>query len=616
MGEQIVNRINNNEDKKEYISQLLKDIEALDIMLKNGLFEETPIHIGAEQEFCLVDESWEPSDQGVEILKDLDDPHFTSELNRYNLELNLEPVALGGGCFLELHEQLNRLLAHAKETAGKHKAKVILTGILPTISYKYLDYKYMTPSKRYRVLNEAIKAIRKDDIELHIKGVDEVNLHHDTILYEGCNTSFQAHLQIAPGDFVESYNWAQAIAGPVLSICTNSPLLLGKELWEETRIALFTQSVDTRSSTFILNEKESRVSFGNDWVSGSITDFYKDAVINFRSLVTTTFETDSLTELEAGRIPRLRALSLHNGTTYRWNRLCYGVTNGKPHVRIENRYMPSGPTTDDEIANMMFWVGLMHGRPKAYDAIHSKMDFKDVISNFFNAARYGMGAQFYWDGKLISSKELLLDHFLPMAFRGLYSMNVEPRDAEHYLSIIEKRIRSHSGSRWMVKSYRKLRKDKKIPEALRILVATMYERQEKKYTVDAWQLCRGDEYQTPEDRITVGDRMNTKTITAQDIDSAELVLKMMLWKNIHHTPILDDDLNLVGLLTWTDVKKYVDHPELQNQNIKEIMQKDLITITDDTLLKDAEALMEKKNIHCLPVVKEKKLVGIITSNDF
>ena len=201
MGEQIVNRINNNEDKKEYISQLLKDIEALDIMLKNGLFEETPIHIGAEQEFCLVDESWEPSDQGVEILKDLDDPHFTSELNRYNLELNLEPVALGGGCFLELHEQLNRLLAHAKETAGKHKAKVILTGILPTISYKYLDYKYMTPSKRYRVLNEAIKAIRKDDIELHIKGVDEVNLHHDTILYEGCNTSFQAASSNSPRRF-------------------------------------------------------------------------------------------------------------------------------------------------------------------------------------------------------------------------------------------------------------------------------------------------------------------------------------------------------------------------------------------------------------------------------
>ena len=202
------------------------------------------------------------------------------------------------------------------------------------------------------------------------------------------------------------------------------------------------------------------LAFGNDWVTGSITDFYKDAVINFRSLVTTTFDTDSLTQLKEGTIPKLRALSLHNGTTYRWNRLCYGITDGKPHVRIENRYMPSGPTTKDEIANMMLWVGLMHGRPKAFNEIHTKMNFKDVKSNFFNAARYGMAAQFYWDGKLISSQQLLLDHLLPMAYRGLYSMNIEPRDAEHYLSIIENRIRSNTGSRWMVKAYQKIKTGK------------------------------------------------------------------------------------------------------------------------------------------------------------
>lgn len=615
MGEHIVNKIKNDKDKTEYINQLLRDIEALDHMLKKGMFQQKPIHVGAEQEFCLVNENWNPSDMGVEILKEINNDYFTSELNRYNLELNLDPFKLEGTCFSEMHEQLKSLLELAKKAAGKHNAKIILTGILPTISYKYLDYKYMTPVKRYRVLNEAIKAIRKDDIELHIKGVDEINLHHDTILYEGCNTSFQSHLQIDPENFADTYNWAQAIAGPVLSICTNSPLLLGKELWEETRIALFTQSVDTRSSTFILNEKESRVSFGNEWVTGSITDFYKNAVINFRSLVTTTFETDSLTQLEKGIIPKLRALSLHNGTTYRWNRLCYGITDGQPHVRIENRYIPSGPTTDDEIANMMLWVGIMQGKPKEFDEIHTKMNFEDVKSNFFNAARYGMAAQFYWDGKLISSQQLLLDHLLPMAFRGLYSMNIAPKDAEHYLSIIENRVRSNTGSRWMVKAYRKLKQEKHPPEALKVLVATMYKRQAKKYAIDAWQLPRGDEYATPANMITVGERMNTKTITAQDIDSAELILKMMLWKNIHHTPILDDDLNLVGLLTWTDVKKYLDHPEKHDQNIRKIMQTKLITAPQEMLLSDAAKLMEEKKINCLPVVKEKKLVGIITSND-
>jgi CBS domain-containing protein len=615
MGEHRVNKITNTEEKTIYIDQLLKDIEALDHMLKQGMFQNQPIHIGAEQEFCLVNDLWEPSDLGVEILAEIKDEHFTSELNRYNLELNLDPLQLGGTCFSELHHKLNELLTKAKEAAKHHNAKIILTGILPTVSEKYLAYEYMTPVERYAVLNDAIKSIRKDDIELHIKGVDEVNLHHDTILYEGCNTSFQSHLQIDPSDFMESYNWAQAIAGPVLSICTNSPLLMGKELWEETRIALFTQSVDTRASTFILNEKESRVGFGNDWVTGSITDFYKEAIVNFRSLITTSFETDSMADIKKGKVPKLRALSLHNGTTYRWNRLCYGITNGAPHVRIENRYIPSGPTTDDEIANMMFWVGLMRGRPKKFDDIHEKMDFKDIKSNFFNAARYGMAAQFYWEGKLISSQQLLLDEFLPMAFRGLYSMNVAPKDAEHYLSIIEKRIRTNTGSRWMINAFRKLIKERTVPEALKSLVATMYERQGKRYTVDAWRLPRGDEYETPEERLTVGDRMSTKIITAQDIDSTELVLKMMLWRDIHHTPILDDNLDLTGLLTWTDVQKYLGDPKLSKQGIRDIMQKEVITAPPEMLLVEAKNLMIAKKIGCLPVMKEKKLVGIITSND-
>jgi CBS domain-containing protein len=202
-----------------------------------------------------------------------------------------------------------------------------------------------------------------------------------------------------------------------------------------------------------------------------------------------------------------------------------------------------------------------------------------------------------------------------MAFRGLYSMNIEPRDAEHYLSIIEKRIRTHNGSRWMINSYRKLRKDHKIPEALKILVATMYDRQEKRYSIDAWQLSRGDEYQIPDREICVGDRMNTRTITAQDIDSAALVLKMMLWKKIHHAPILDNDLNLAGLLSWTDVEHYHNHPEEYPRSIKEIMKTELITVTEDVPLKKAKSLMKEHKIHCLPVVREKKLVGIITSND-
>ncbi len=615
MGELNVKKITGDEDKVGYIDQLLTDIEALEYMLENKMFMKAPYHIGAEQEFCLTNENWEPTNKADEIIRDIDDPHFTPELTLYNLEINLDPVILKDRCFSDLHKQLNELLDKARLSAAKYGSKVILTGILPTVDTKFLGMSYMTPLKRYRVLNEAIKDIRKDDIELHIKGVDEVNLHHNTILYEGCNTSFQSHLQIDPDNFADTYNWAQAISGPILSICANSPMLMGQELWEETRIALFAQSVDTRASTFILNEMESRVAFGNDWVSGSVADYYKDAVIRFRSLITTDFETDSMSLLQSGQTPKLRALSLHNGTIYKWNRLCYGVKDNVPHLRIENRYMPSGPTTEDEIANMMLWVGVMMGRPKAFDKIHQKMNFKDIKGNFFNAARYGMAAQFHWDGKLVSSHELLLDHFLPMAFRGLYSMGIAPRDAEHYLSIIENRIRSHNGSRWMIKAFRKLKESYKTPDALKILVATMHEREEKRYTVDVWQLPRGDEYVIPQDRLTVKDRMNTKTMTAQENDSAELVLKMMLWKNIHHAPILDHNLDLSGLLTWTDVQNYIDDPGMLKESIRSLMTKDLITVSSETPLIEAKELMAANSINCLPVVDGKKLIGIITTND-
>ncbi|WP_299533598.1 CBS domain-containing protein [Ulvibacterium sp.] len=615
MGELQVEKLSGNPDKIQYINQLIKDIHALEKLLENDAFEKKVTRIGVEQEFCLVNKHWGPSDKALEILKELDNNYFTSELALYNLEINLDPLELRNTCFSELHQDLEAHLEKVKKVAEKYKNKVMLTGILPTIGTRHLKLEYMTPLKRYKVLNEAIKDIRKDDIELHIKGVDELNLRHDSILYEGCNTSFQAHLQIDPDDFANTYNWAQAIAGPVLSICTNSPLLMGRELWEETRIALFAQSVDTRASTFILNEKEARVGFGNDWARGSVADFFKDSVIRFRSLLTTSFESDSLAEIEAGKVPRLKALKLHNGTVYKWNRLCYGTNDGLPHIRIENRYLPSGPTTEDEIANMMLWVGLMMGRPKTFDNIHTKMDFKDVKGNFFNAARYGMAAQFYWNGERISSHDLLLDHLLPMAFRGLYSMKVEPADAERYLSVIERRIRSKNGSRWMVEGFRKLKKDHKTPDALRILTATMYERQEKGYDIDAWQLPRGDEYRTRKKHRTVGDIMSAKIITAQQSDSAELVLRMMEWKNIHHVPILNSNMDLSGLLTWTDVGHFLDEPDKLEERIESIMERDLITTTADTPLKEAKNIIESNQINCLPVVKGKKLIGIITSND-
>ena len=604
------------EERERYFERLLTDIEALEQMLQAGAFLKAPYHIGAEQEFCLVDRQWNPSKQAPEILEDLPDPHFTSELTRYNLEINLDPRPFEGTCFSDMHRQLNALLDEGQEAAEKHGNNIILTGILPTISTRYLKEEYMTPLDRYRILNESIKAVRGSHMELHIKGVDEVNLHHDSIMYEGCNTSFQAHLQIDPDKFADTYNWAQAIAGPLLSICANSPMLMGRELWEETRIALFTQSVDTRRSTFLLNERQPRVGFGVSWAKGSPADFFKENILRFRSLISTEFEPgDSLEQLAGGHFPKLTALNLLNGTVYPWNRLCYGLTDGRPHLRIENRYLPSGPTTSDEIANFALWAGVMMGRPKAWEDISEKMDFRDAKKNFFNAARYGMAAQFHWDGKIIPTRELLLDFFLPMAYHGLERMKVSKADAERYLKIIENRIQSHNGAVWMVETYRELRRSHNPPVALRLLTACLFNRSFKGYPVAAWKMACSSELTYKPKKLRVGDRMSTRIITAQEEDSAALVLHMMKWTGIHHVPVLNSANELSGLISWADVVPVLGRPEIYHTGIRQLMKSKLITTSQESPLAEAKALMRENGINCLPVVEGNTLVGILTSND-
>lgn len=614
MGELKVIKLTDKKDKANYIHQLLRDIEALDQMISEGLIEKEPIRMGAEQEFCLIDREFNPSHTALEVLKSINNESYTTEIGNFNLEINLDPLELKGDCFSKLAEELKSKLVHAEREAEKYNASILLTGILPTLALKHMTLENMTEIQRYFVLNEAISESRKENFEIHIKGVDELNLRQDTVMLEGCNTSFQMHLQIDPDEFTESYNWAQAISGPILSICTNSPLLFGQELWDETRIALFTQSVDTRANSFLLNEKQSRVSFGSEWTTGTASDIFKDNISRFRSLITAEYFKDSVDMLDNGEIPKLKALNLHNGTVYRWNRPCYGVGGGKPHLRIENRYIGSGPTISDEIANMMLWIGVMVGRPKAYDDIHLKMDFKDAKANFFNAARYGMATQFFWNNKYVPSHQLILEELLPMAYRGLYKMGVSPKDVEHYLTIIENRVNSYTGSQWMKISFRRLLNSMKTYEALQTLTAYMHEKQMKDFPVSTWNLL-GD--QTPpqfKDKRKVKHVMSTRIFSVDEKDSVELVMKMMQWKKIHHMPVINNERDLVGLLSWEDIKKMNDPKKLQNA-VNDIMVKELITIDQFEDLKIAEKLMVENNINCLPVVHGKRLVGILTSKD-
>ena len=249
----------------------------------------------------------------------------------------------------------------------------------------------------------------------------KLNIKHDSAMFESCNTSFQVHLQVRPDEFVRKYNIAQVLAGPVLAISVNSPLLFGKKLWSETRIALFQQTVDTRRVSEHLRDRSGRVMFGNDWVHDSMVELFKEDISRFRVMLMCDTDQDAMELIEKGKTPKLRALNIHNSTVYRWNRACYGISpNGKPHLRIENRVLPSGPTVADEVSNAAFWIGLMTGFEDYSQEVTKDFEFDHVKENFLTAARNGLGAKFTWKGgKKIGASELVSEVLLPIAREGL-----------------------------------------------------------------------------------------------------------------------------------------------------------------------------------------------------
>lgn len=615
MGEHNVKILDAKKARSVFIQHLVKDVQALEYMLQHDLIEKDIIRIGAEQEFCLVDSNWRPAINSGAILKAIDDVHFTTELARYNLEINLDPIPLQGDCFQQMAHQLNTLLKVAREKSEALDSKVVLTGILPTITQTELEFEYMTPNVRYWALNEQLKSIKGADFRLHLMGVDELSISHDSVLYEACNTSFQLHLQISPEDFVSSYNWAQAISGPILGIATNSPMLLGRELWSETRIALFKQSIDTRRASRALKDQQPRVKFGDKWISRSIAEIFKDDIAQHKIILSKDILTDSLSELKNGKAPKLHALNLHNSTVYRWNRPCYGVGNGKAHIRIENRYIPAGPTTIDEMANFALWVGLMIGRPAEFDSLPEVMDFRDAKSNFIKAARTGKDAILKWKGQPRTVQDLMLNELLPIAHIGLQKAGVSNEDREQLLGIIEARTTGQTGSEWQVTNYRRLKKSLSNDKALRLVTRAIHKNQSTNTPVHEWPPIEEDGYLKQKSHL-VGHIMSTMLFTVNENDSANLATQMMQWKDIHHVPVENSHGKLTGLLTWTHAQKFQQDSEQKSSlSVSDIMATEIITADPNTHILDAIKTMKQHEIGCLPVVNDGDLVGIITIKD-
>jgi CBS domain-containing protein/gamma-glutamyl:cysteine ligase YbdK (ATP-grasp superfamily) len=623
MGDHKVEAEVDQQKSQAFMKAVLEDLRALAFMLENDRVETGITRIGAEQEMFLVDRNLRPAPVSLEVLEHVNDSRLTTEIARFNLEANLEPLVLTGSCFSEMERELNAVIGLAREGAEACGADVLLSGILPTLQKSDLTLANLTPSPRYHELDRGVIRLRGGPFSIHIKGLDELQLTHDNIMMESCNTSFQVHFQSSAQEFVGHYNLAQAITAPVLAAAVNSPLLFGQRLWQETRVALFQHSTDARSRPQQARSQPTRVSFGDQWLEHSVIALFHDQILRFRPIMISQPDEDPFVVLRRGETPALSSLRMHNSTVWRWNRACYGVANGVAHLRIENRALPAGPTVIDEVANAAFFAGLMLALPQEYGDVARRMRFDDAKANFFRAARHGLDAQFNWiDGKRIGAAPLVLEQLLPLARQGLNKAGIEIAETDRYLGIIEERVRTRrTGARWILKSLRSMHDGRSREVSQQRLASAMLACQKTGEPVHRWPLVEAsDSNDWGQGYRTVGQFMSTDLFTVQPDDLIDLAASVMDWRHIRHVPVEDEAGRLVGLVTHRGLLHLligrIGEKGLGTITVREVMLPNPITVSPSTPTLTAIEIMRERRIGCLPVVESNQLVGIVTSYDF
>ncbi|WP_188191045.1 glutamate--cysteine ligase [Nonomuraea sp. SYSU D8015] len=455
MGRDVPVVVFSRDDRRKYREKVRRCLDVFAQMLRESRFElERPL-AGLEIELNIVDAAGEAAMRNTEVLAAIEQPDWATELGQFNIEINIEPQELSGDGPLRLENDVRARLNHAEERARSQGGHLVLVGILPTLREQDVHEGSLSANPRYRLLNEQIFAARGEDLHLCIEGVERLDTHADSVAPEAACTSVQLHLQVSPEAFAAHWNAAQAIAGAQVAAAANSPYLFGKELHRETRITLFEQATDTRPAELKAQGVRPRVWFGERWIT-SVFDLFEENVSYYPALLPLCEDEDPRAELEQGRIPQLHELTLHNGTIYRWNRPVYAVVNGMPHLRVENRVLPAGPSVADIAANAAFYYGLMRVLPYAERPIWSQMSFQAAEDNLAAAARHGLEARLYWPGMgEVPAAELILRRLLPMAHEGLARWGVNGPVADRLLGIIEGRcLTGRTGAGWQVERVR------------------------------------------------------------------------------------------------------------------------------------------------------------------
>ncbi|MFF3346715.1 glutamate-cysteine ligase family protein [Streptomyces sp. NPDC002779] len=442
-------------DRQHYRDKLRKCLAGLERLLAEKRFDRPKNLMGLEIELNLAGADGMPRMLNAQVLERIASRDFQTELAMFNLEVNIAPHRLGGRVFDQLAEELRTSLAYADRKAGELDAGIVMIGILPTLDRDDLVSSNLSDVDRYTLLNDQIVAARGEDFLLDIDGVERLTCTSKSIAPEAACTSVQLHLQVTPGRFADVWNAAQAVAAVQVAVGANSPFLFGRELWRESRPPLFTQSTDTRPPELQAQGVRPRTWFGERWIS-SAYDLFEENLRYYPALLPICDDEDPLQVLDEGGIPSLAELVLHNGTVYRWNRPVYGIADGVPHLRVENRVLPAGPTITDVLANAAFYYGLVRALAEEPRPVWTRLPFEAAAANFDTACQYGIDARLQWPRRgryggiaEIDAATLVRDELLPLAASGLDAWGVEAADRDLYLGVIEERCRRRAnGASW------------------------------------------------------------------------------------------------------------------------------------------------------------------------
>nr|WP_136250963.1 hypothetical protein [Ningiella ruwaisensis] len=444
-------------------------------------FSSGAASLGAELELYIIDKKGKPLPINELILKKLQHPLLTEELNKFNLEFNLSPVKASGKPFSEMTKELMPFLSSLKASAKTQEAKIACIGILPTLDSSHLQRDFMTDMPRYRALTNELTALKGEPFIVDINGKDSLKMACDEVTLEGANTSFQVHLKVPGERFADLFNAAQLTTPLVLALAGNSPTFLGQRLWCETRIALFKQSIDNRIHSLTNWRQPARVSFGHGWVRKGAWELFAENVALYRPLLPYVSPDNTA----------FAELNLHHGTVWSWNRAVFDA--GKhPHLRIEYRTLPAGPTVDDMMANAAFAVGLTQALSAYMPDMLNKLPFEYAEYNFYRAAQNGLDANILWPGP---KQHYLQEHhvcdvigkLLPEAETGLSQLNMDSTEISKYLGIIERRLASRqTGAQWQLKQLDKYQRKYDKSEALEWMLNDYMALSESNLPVAQW----------------------------------------------------------------------------------------------------------------------------------